>query len=295
MEKLIVPVYLNQRLVFDLLAMLQGGISTVTAINKTENVNSQNSEQAKASFGLNAAFSSLLKIDLSGEKGSQKSKSDAKSVSEERVHTPASLFYQLRNILIEEKILVKMNDTSHPKSGDIVEFEATLNKNPIVETIDSLSEMLKIVVMFDDTPKVQPNKSGKQSQVSGYEKLRQQMDAFSTSLKVGNTIDLTANNLESGHEAVVTLETEYLNDPLMSDLADGKFHVVGKVIRSFEDKNESISLIRKTALSKMPESVREQFFGALSALGTDKGFDIPALRWNISGPAIQIIPIAIYA
>ena len=43
MEKLIVPVYLNQRLVFDLLAMLQGGISTVTAINKTENVNSQNS------------------------------------------------------------------------------------------------------------------------------------------------------------------------------------------------------------------------------------------------------------
>ena len=121
------------------------------------------------------------------------------------------------------------------------------------------------------------------------------MDAFSTSLKLGNTIDLTANNLESGHEAVVTLETEYLNDPLMSDLADGKFHVVGKVIRSFEDKNESISLIRKTALSKMPESVREQFFGALSALGTDKGFDIPALRWNISGPAIQIIPIAIYA
>ena len=34
-EKLIVPVYLNQKLVFDLLAMLQDGISTVKAINST--------------------------------------------------------------------------------------------------------------------------------------------------------------------------------------------------------------------------------------------------------------------
>ena len=74
MKKLIVPVYLNQRLVFDLLAMLQGGISTVTAINRTEAANQENSEITKATFGLNAAFSSLLKIDLSREKGNNKNK-----------------------------------------------------------------------------------------------------------------------------------------------------------------------------------------------------------------------------
>lgn len=294
MEKLIVPVYLNQRLVFDLLAMLQGGISTVTAINKTETANFENSETAKASFGLNAAFSSLLRIDLSGEKGSNKNKSDEKSVSEERVHTPASLFYQLRNILIEKNILVQIKNNTHPKPGDIVEFEATLSRNPIVETIDSLSEMLKIVVMFDDS-KTHSNKNQKQNQSSHYEKLQKQMNEFSNSLKIGNTIDLTASNLESNHEAVITLETEYLNDPMMSDLADGKFHVVGKIIRSFEDKNESINLIRKTALSKMPQNIKDQFFEVLSKLGIEQGFNIPDLRWEISGPAIQIIPIAIYA
>lgn len=295
MKKLIVPVYLNQRLVFDLLAMLQGGISTVTAINRTESANHENSEITKATFGLNAAFSSLLKIDLSGEKGNNKNKFDEKSVSEERVHTPASLFYQLRNILIEEDILVQMDVNSQPKPGDIVEFEATLNRNPIVETIDSFSEMLKIAVMFDDHPKSQQIKNNKPTPVSENEKLLKQMYDFSNSLKVGNTIDLTASNLPSLHEAVITLESVYLNDPMMSDLADGKFHVVGKVIRSFEDEKESISLIRKTALSKLPKNIRDQFFGSLSAMNIVQGFDIPNLRWDISGPAIQIIPIAIYA
>ena len=33
---LIIPVYLNQRFVFDLVAMLQDGIATVTKVVKTE-------------------------------------------------------------------------------------------------------------------------------------------------------------------------------------------------------------------------------------------------------------------
>jgi len=126
-------------------------------------------------------------------------------------------------------------------------------------------------------------------------KIKQQMDIFIESLKAGKTIDVTAKNLLSGHEAVITLESEFLSDPMMSDLVDGKFHVLGKVIRSIDDDTDSISLMRKTALSKMPASLLSDVFGHLSNLGTEQGFQIPQLRWNIDGPAIQIIPIAIYA
>ncbi|NJN45663.1 MAG: hypothetical protein HC808_03305 [Candidatus Competibacteraceae bacterium] len=150
MDKLIVPVYLNQRLVFDLLAMLQGGISTVTAVTKTETTNSSAQEKAGATFGLSQAFSTLLKIDLSGEKSKSTGTSGENKLSEERVHTPASLFYQLRNILLEKKLLKILSIDVPPEPGDIVEFEASLKRNPIVETIDSLSEMMNIAMVFDD-------------------------------------------------------------------------------------------------------------------------------------------------
>jgi hypothetical protein len=294
MEKLIVPVYLNQRLVFDLLAMLQGGISTVTAISKTEGTNTSSEQKARATIGLNQAFSTLLKIDLSGEKSKSTDTSGENKLSEERVHTPASLFYQLRNILLEKKILKVLSEKVSPEPGDIVEFEASLKRNPIVETMDSLSEMMNLAILFDDKGTSQKGQK-RNNQGSEYQKIQKQMIAFSESLKTGDTIDLTADNLSTNHAAVITVETEFLNDPMMSDLVDGKFRILGKVIRSLDAESESISLIRKTALSKMPTPILEQTFGHLSTLESEKGFGIPQLKWEIPGPALQILPVAIYA
>ncbi len=106
--KLIVPVYLNQRLVFDLLAMMQGGISTVTSVSKTDSSGSSDTDKVKASFGLSQVLSSLLKIDLSGEKENKETTNKVDSISEQRVHTPASLFYQLRAMLLEKKLLTHL-------------------------------------------------------------------------------------------------------------------------------------------------------------------------------------------
>jgi hypothetical protein len=294
MERLIVPVYLNQRLVFDLLAMLQGGISTVTAVTKTEASNSSSQEKAGAAFGLSQAFSTLLKIDISGERSSSSMNNEANKISEERVHTPASLFYQLRNILLEKKLLKLLSVEVSPEPGDIVEFEASLKRNPIVETIDTFSEMLNMAMLFQDKAGQQKG-TKRNNQGSEYQKIQKQMMAFSETLKTGDTIDLTADNLSTTHAAVITLETGYLNDPMMSDLVDGKFKVLGKVIRSLDSDAESISLIRKTALSKMPAPLLEQVFGQLATLGSEQGFGIPALTLEIPGPAIQILPVAIYA
>lgn len=292
-DRLIVPVYLNQKLVFDLLAMLQGGISTVTTITRATSEKESKSDKVSAGFGLSEAFSTLLKIDLSGSKENGTSKDDSTTSSQERVHTPASLFFQLRNLLVEKGYLVEQNGGELPKAGDFVEFEGYLKRNPIIETIDSLAEMMSIAEAFEDKP--QNKNRGKGGQTSENQRIRQQMVHFSDSLKAGDTIDLTSRSLESDFSAVITVEAAFLNDPLMSDLVDGQFKVIGKVIKSVEDSSDFIDLLRKTALSKMPSAVLLEALGHLSELGSDQGFDIPDLKLHVEGPAIQILPIAIYA
>lgn len=292
MDRLIVPVYLNQKLVFDLLAMLQGGISTVTTVTESSSNTNTDSEKVSAGFGLSEAFSTLLKIDLSGSKEKAVGSEETNTSSQERVHTPASLFFQLRNILLKKGYLKEAKEVL-PQAGDFVEFEGFLKRNPIVETIDSLAEMMDIAEAFADKP--QQQKKGSRNQTSENQKIKQQMVKFSDALKAGSTIDLSSASLKSGYTAVVTVETCFLNDPLMSDLVDGQFKIIGKVIKSVNDSSDSINLLRKTALSKMPSALILDVLGNLSSLGNEQGFDIPDLKLEIEGPAIQVLPIAIYA
>ena len=272
--------------------MLQGGISTVISATEASKRTTSDGEKISAGFGLSEALSTLLKIDLSGTRDKSSGNEETSALSQERVHTPASLFFQLRNILIDKGHLRENTYDELPKAGDFVEFEGYLKRNPIVEAIDSLAEMLDIAEMFSEKP--QPQK-GKPNQISENKKVKQQMTLFSDALKAGSTIDLTSKSLKAGYTAVVTVETGFLNDPLMSDLVDGQFKVIGKVIRSVGDSSESISLLRKTALSKMPSHLIKEAFGHLSTLGSEQGFGIPELKLEINGPAIQVLPIAIYA
>jgi len=255
MERLIVPVYLNQKFVFDLLAMLQGGISTVTAVTNTSSDKNSEKEKLSVGFGLSEAFSTLLKIDLSGSKEKSQDSGVEQKLSEERVHTPASLFYQLRNLLIEKSYLKILSGSEQPEAGDFIEFEGYLKRNPIVEVIDSLAEMMSIAENFEEKPVNTSKKIATNQQPYDFQKLRKQMKQFSDTLKAGSTIDLTSKSILTGHSAVITVEANYLNDPMMSDLVDGQFKVLGKVIRNVESESDSINLLRKTALSKMPESV----------------------------------------
>ncbi|MGE0085473.1 MAG: hypothetical protein AB7S75_13750 [Desulfococcaceae bacterium] len=296
--ELLVPVYLNQRIVFDLVAMLQGGIATVTSITETSKKNVSKDEEAKASFGLSNAFSSLLKIDLSGTKKNSDQTSIDKTLGEERVHTPSSLFYTLRSLLFEEKKIRIDSKEYQPKSGDLLEFNASLSRNPIIETMDSFIGLIEIFEPFFPKETKSPKSNPKGQHVSNtqdLQKIKKQMESFLVGLKAGDSIDLTAKNLESGYHAVLTLESKYLNDPLMSDLVDGTFHVVGKVIRSVHENEGSINLIRKTVLSKMPLPILTEAFGKFSELSHIHGFALPELIWEIKGPVVQVLPIAIFA
>ena len=284
-EKLIVPVYLNQKIVFDLLAMLQDGISTVTAITENSGETSSHKEKLSVGFGLNEALSSLLKVDLSGKQDKNRSKRKGSQKSEERVHTPASLLFNLRNLLIQTKYVKELTENFIPSPGDIIEFEGDLRRNPVIETLDSLLEIMKTTIIFSkDSPE----------KIETQKKERKKLKKLSDSLKVGNTIDLIAEELISEYKAVITVECDFLNDPLMSDLVDGRFKILGKVIRKVGE-DDAINLLRKSALSKMPPPVLSDLLSIFKQLSSTYQFNLSELQTEIQGPAFQVIPIAIYA
>jgi len=136
------------------------------------------------------------------------------------------------------------------------------------------------------------SKSAKPSQLAI---IKKQLDDLNTSIKISKTIDLTATLPNNFCKAVITCNIDYLSDPNMSNLADGKFFILAKVTRTIDNDNESISLIRNTAISKMPKHVLDELKLALNKLSFSEGFVIPEVGWDIDGPVIQVIPVAIYA
>lgn len=290
--ELIVPVYLNQKIVFDLVAMSQGGIATVTKVSESQSNNEQNANKASASFGLSDAFSTLLKINLSAEKSNAKVSGVAKNKSEERVHTPNSLFFSLRNWLAEEGKL-KDYKQSMPEAGDFVEFEASLRKSPMIEGLDAVTKLMELTEVFVEPQPKSQNKNNRKQKLNENEVLIKQLNSVSESLKEGGSRDLIADNIGNEFKAVLTVEEQFLNDITMSDIVDGTFKVVGKVVRAVNCNNESINLLRKTPLAHAPE-IMSEFLKAFDNL--DKSiFSMPEMQTEVNGPVLQVLPIAIFA
>lgn len=284
MNNLIIPVYLNQKLVFDLLAMLQDGISTVKTISENNSGSSTINASASGSFGLHKAISSLFSIDFSGNIDGKENSTSQKSVSTERLHTPASLFYELRNILKSKNVLKKIDSQKPPVAGDFIEFEGYLTRNPIIETLDTLLEIMSIGQAFSN------NKENKQ-----HSKTIQQIKGLNDKVKAGNTVDLISVVNNTKNSIVLTAEIDFLNDPLMADLVDGKFKVLGKVIKNVKDDSSSINLLRKTVLSKMPKEILYDVLHQFDQMEADGGFQIPEAKHEVHGPALHILPIAIFS
>jgi hypothetical protein len=283
----LVPVYLNQRIVFDLLAMLQDGITTVTKVSESTRNESSASNQLDGSFGLNKAFSSLLSINLSGKRGHAKTDEIGTIRDEERVHTPASLFFKLRELLDERQLLKADGPDYIPSPGDLIEFSGALQRNPVIEAMDIMANVMGMVDVFTDTTSQKGRPKVKSPKEENWQ-VKEQIKKLTEDLKSGGTIDLTAGILQCGFNAVITAEVASLNDPFMSDLVDGTFSVVGKVVRSVPENSGAINLMRKATMGRLAAKQLQEAFKQLETLKNEHDFDLPDMIWKIEGPVIQV-------
>jgi len=280
-------------MVFDLVAMLQGGISTVTRVSESRQERSSSDREIGAAFGLSNAFASLLKIDLAASRRQAMGDEAGRTSQEERVHTPASLFFVLRRLLAEKQLL-RHTGAEAPSPGDFLEFSTALTRNPVVEVIDALHQLMSMAALFAEAELPVSNKQQKGPKPIPKGGLVDQIERFRAMLRTSDTIDLITEPLQSGHRAVITVEQQYLNDPAMSDLVDGTFTVIGKVTRVLSAGEGAVSLIRKTPLGRLPHSLLDNAFEGINKLSALQGFSLPRIEWDIAAPVMQVLPVAIY-
>ena len=289
--------YLNQRITFDLLATLEDGFSHLTTIETQASDSS--STRSSLQGGVTSGF---LGISFGGGMSGTEEDAQREIMREELVHTPSSLFAQLRNEL-KAKELVK--EVSNPDSlcdirnGEFVEFEATLHRIQIIEVLNTLEFLLPLGEAFDESS-IETNKGrrgkGRRGKVHNGtnqqpNRMLEQVRAIRMAISGAGSQDLVAK--VGGMNFILTVADGYFIDPTMSDVLDGTFRVFGKVTRVITSDSESINLLRMSPLSKFPQAFDEfasaltsaEFFGGMSG-GTET---------NIFGPTLQIIPIGIFA
>ncbi len=307
--------YLNQHLAFDVLAALEDGFAHFTTVHTatTDEMVMGKSGAAHLALGNRLA---LFDVQLGRQRAQQEGQQQGEIIEQKLIHTPASLFARLRRILWKRQIICDLDLVSwnQMQPGDFVEFKATLRRNPVIDFLSTIEELFAMIEAGDSQTRSgtkgnqvyrNPPK-GKQSQNPSRQGQNQgrlnkndvdatlsQVQALYAVLTKGKSQDLVAEiqGVQEKVNAVLTTRQDYFSDLSMNDIIDGTFRVLGKVTRVIAaNSDESINLLRKTPFGKL--NAPDEIFSGLPMEG--KAFKNGA-GTRIEGPALQVIPMAIFA
>ena len=291
-DQLMVPVYINEKIVLDMLAIIEDGFSTVSQVSYTEHKENNNVQKLESGVSTSAnILSKLLKIDLKGEVSHSGNSGENTSVAKEKVHTNVSLLSRFRTFLVNEKILKSGFDTANIKIGDFIEVEGELQKNPLINYLDIFLDLFRMVDIFTEKPQL-GSKTQTKAQKQQENEIVTQIKSFADELKHSGTIDFILS--DDVGTVVLSAQEQYLSNDNISEILGGHFKVLGKVIAICKDETENVDLLRKTTLSIFPIDQITEIFSGFQNSGI-KQFNLPELKTQIPGPAVIVIPGAIYA
>ena len=274
-----------------MLAIIDDGFSKVSQINSVERNENSNKKIAGSNISSGSIINKFLKIDFKGDLDNLSAKINKKSISKEKVHTNVSLLSKFRSYLIEKQMLKNRFDIEQINLGDFVEIEGELQKNPLIDFLEAFIDIYKIADIFVEPSQLGDRQINREKKEND-QKIIKQIWSFSDELKHSGTIDFILSN-EKG-EIVLSTQEQYLSNDNISEILGGTFKVLGKVIAICENDTESINLLRKTTLSIMPEDYLEEMFATFKS-DDMKELNLPEFKTKIKGPAMIVIPIAIYA
>jgi len=286
---LCVPIYLNQELVFGLLATLEDGFSHLKTIRTAASESESKGSKVGGGLGVSNVFG-LLSVAIGGGKRKESSSAEQTEVEAEKVHTPISLFASLRAILQQNGLLTDLQDITEPvgiETGSLVEFEAVLRKNPVVDVIESVLRIGEMAVSFSN-----PHQKGDKSDKNMIRQLQSMLD----SLKHAESLEIVAElDCAADARAVLSTKLAFFSDANAYEITDGRFRVLGKVVRTVaSEEDEPINLLRKTPFGHFKRELVEKLFEGFAGEDT-VGLDLPEVQVEVTAPALQVIPIAIFA
>lgn len=291
-NQLMIPVYINEKIVLDMLAIIEDGFSTVSQVSYSDHKENSNAQKIEAEVSTSASIlSKLLKIDLKGELSHSGNCGETENTTKEKVHTNVSLLSKFRAFLTDANILKSGFDISNMKIGDFIEVEGELQKNPLINCMDIFVDVLRMADIFAEKPQLNAKTQAK-AQKQQQDETMKKIKSFASELKHSGTVDFILS--DSAGTVVLSAQEQYLSNDNISEILGGHFKVLGKVIAICADKTESIDLLRKTTLSILPHDLLADMFSYLQNEDM-KQYNFPELKTEISGPAVIVIPVAIYA
>jgi len=305
-DNLIVPVYVDTNALLDLLASIEGGFSLVEKVTSRTSASSEKdksvSAEAGTEFGIPNVLS-LLKIKLGGSLSAKRGKESGEERETERYHTYGSLLHRLRSYL-EAEVLVKKFDTKGDvwesiESSNFVEIRGIIRPNPLADSfgrIDRLIGILQLVsgMNFGSSSQQTGGKGGKaQSNKSQMTQMRQFMGGILSDIEKENirtfVIDMQS---PKGCSAVALLYTNYLRDQTMTEIEHKEYRLLGKVVRKIEEgSDETIDLLRGTGLGGIRKDMLDKFLRLFNQI---EGMNLPEVKTEVNGPALEIVPIAVF-
>lgn len=294
-EQLIIPVYLNEKTVLDMLAIIEDGFSMVSEVTSSNQETSSTGGKLSGGVSTKAILDKLLKIQLGGNFQKDKSASSEVGTKLEKVHTNVSLLSKFRSNLIDGKLLTykagDQLDISAINAGDFIEMEGELQKNPMIDIMEKFIDLFRMADIFADKPQLGGKKIASEKKTADNATVRQ-MQSFLDELKHTGTVDFILES--SGVTAVLSAQEQYLANDNISEIIGGTFKVLGKIIRVCKGNEDGINLLRKTTLNILDDNTRNQFLSLFNAEELAQ-FNLPDVRFIINPPSVIIIPVAIYA
>jgi len=305
-KNLIVPIYIDTNALLDLLASIEGGFSLVEKVTSRTSVVSEKDKSATAEAGTEFGVPnvlSLLKVKLGGSLSSKKGKESGEEIETERFHIYGSLLHRLREYLYEEK-LVRVLDAEEQtwdtiEASDFIEIKGIVRPNPLVDSFSRIDRLIGIMQLvtglnFGSSGKQTGSSKGKvQSDKKQMNQMRQFMKGIISDIDKDNVRTFVVDiQSPENYRAVALIYTDYLRDQTMTEIEHKEYRLLGKVVRKIEeDSGESIDLLRGTGLGGIDRDMIGTLFSAFNQIDN---MDLPEVKPDVFGPALEIVPIAIF-
>lgn len=297
-EQLCIPIYLNDKIVMDLLAIFEDGFSNVRQLKSANEFKDSNDREVKAKIGTSNLLNSLLGISLGANKSNSREQSNSNESVVEKVHTNVSLFSKLRSKLYDAD-LIQVIDKDIDISQDIiegsfVELQGQLSDNPMIEMLNTFLEVYEMFMRIPVEAEL-GNKKAVADKKKGDEALMKQIKLIRDDLIKSETKDLLLTN-KMTQNIILPAHIDRFIDTFDTDLYDGTYKVIGKVVKII-DEDSKINLFRKTSFKVFNESMLVRFVNDFNEAIQDastEGIELPIINSYIHGPAAIILPIGIF-
>lgn len=279
------PVYLDYQTVFDMLAVVEDGLSQFQEIKTvySDSMNDANTGNAKANLQSKIPLG-FLSMDGGGgiNRSREKIQSSSKEVSSKKVHTSVSLFAKLRSMLMKRN-MVRQTLDSTLQTGYFVEFKSRFQRIEVVKLVNTLVQAVNLGNKFSDNK----NKTKLPKEMSEIHKLIQPIgDRFLSC----DDINFARCLIELDEDVVRQFDTERL--------LCGEYNIFGKVIRIEDNKfnifeSTDLGLIKSDYLN----DVLSELFNSVVRKDGDvrKMFNVPnEIPIVIKGRVLIVKPIAIF-